>query len=164
MRLGLELAPLLERLGSTSRGGRTPLDDDALAWLALSGAGAEPGADGRGDPGADGRTDGHVDAVRAWAEATRDAVDAASRALDELRDLGGPIDEVLIGGGWAANPVLQTLKQNAFPHPSYPQVTEPGVRGAALLAAQAAGVFGAAADFPTPPVQQIPQAQEAPVT
>ena len=89
---------------------------------------------------------------------------AASRALDELRDLGGPIDEVLIGGGWAANPVLQTLKQNAFPHPSYPQVTEPGVRGAALLAAQAAGVFGDGADFTTPPVQQIPQAQEAPVT
>jgi sugar (pentulose or hexulose) kinase len=148
LRLGLDLAPLLERLGSTSRGGRTPLDADALAWLARSDATADTGAG----------------AVRAWAEATRDAVEAAAHAVDELRDLGGPIDEVLIGGGWAANPVLQTLKQNAFPNPLYPQVTEPGVRGAALLAAQAAGVFSAATDFPTPPVQRIPQAQEAPVT
>ena len=114
LRLGLDLAPLLERLGSTSRGGRTPLDADALAWLALGGATADTGADARADIG--------PDAVRAWAEATRDAVDAAAHALDELRDLGGPIDEVLIGGGWAANPVLQTLKQNAFPSPFYPQV------------------------------------------
>jgi sugar (pentulose or hexulose) kinase len=156
LRLGLELAPLLERLGSTSAGGRTPLDGDALTWLALGGATADSGAGSGSDSGGD--------AVHAWAEATRDAVEAASRALDELRDLGGPIDEVLIGGGWAANPVLQTLKHTAFPNPFYPQVTEPGVRGAALLAAQAAGLFSAAADFPTPPVQRIPQAQEAPVT
>jgi sugar (pentulose or hexulose) kinase len=145
LRLGLDLAPLLERLGSTSAGGRTPLDGDALRWLT------------RGEPV------GVEDGARAWAEATREAVDAASRALDELRDLGGPIDEVLIGGGWAANPVLQALKQSAFPNPFYPQVTEPGVRGAALFGGQAAGVFAAATDFPVPPLQRIPEAQEAPV-
>ena len=144
LRLGLDLAPLLQRLGSTSAGGRTPLDADALAWLTR-------------DEAAGGTVE---DAVRAWADATRGAVDAASRALEELRDLGGPIDEVLIGGGWAANPVLRALKQAAFPHPAYPQVAEPGVRGAALLAGQAAGAFAAAADFPTPPLQRIPDAQE----
>ncbi|HTU31714.1 MAG TPA: FGGY family carbohydrate kinase [Solirubrobacteraceae bacterium] len=145
LRLGLDLAPLLQRLGSTSAAGRTPLDAEAIAWLTR------------------GESLTVDDAVRAWAEAVRGAVDAACRGLEELRELGGPIDEVLIGGGWAANPVLQELKQTAFPNPFYPQVTEPGVRGAALLAAQAAGVFSAATDFPTPPTQRLPQAQEAPV-
>jgi sugar (pentulose or hexulose) kinase len=149
LRLGLELAPLLTRLGTTSRGGQTPLDAEALAWL-LAG---------------DGTPD---DAVRAWAQAIRGSVDSASHALGELRDLGGPIDEVLIGGGWAANPVLQSLKQAAFPHPAYPQVAEPGVRGAALLAGQAAGAFAGADDFPAPPLQRIPDARastkEIPVT
>jgi sugar (pentulose or hexulose) kinase len=143
LRLGLDLAPLLERLGSTSSGGRTPLDADALAWLTH---GESMLAEGP---------------ARTWAEATQAAVDAAARALDELRDLGGPIDEVLIGGGWAANPVLQALKQTAFPHPAYPQVGEAGVRGGALLAGQAAGVFATAADFPAPPLQRIPE--ETPV-
>jgi sugar (pentulose or hexulose) kinase len=147
LRLGLDLAPLLERLGSTSRGGCTPLDADALAWLALGEATADTG----------------TDAVRAWAQATREAVNAASQAIEELRDLGGPIDEVLIGGGWAANPVLRTLKQTAFPHAAYPQVAEPGVRGAALLAGQAAGTFAAATDFPDPPLERIPDSQEIPV-
>lgn len=142
LRLGLDLAPLLQRLGSTSSGGRTPLDAAALAWLA-HGEAAPAAVD---------------DAVRSWARATRDAVDAAAHALEELRDLGGPIDEVLIGGGWAANPVLGALKRSAFPHPAYPQVAEPGVRGAALLAGQAAGAFAAARDFPAPPLQCIPEA------
>ncbi|HET9123983.1 MAG TPA: FGGY family carbohydrate kinase [Solirubrobacteraceae bacterium] len=150
LRLGLELVPLLERLGSASRGGLTPLDADALAWLMH-------------DPGAPAPDRPASDPVRAWAEATRGAVSAASAALEELRDLGGPIDEVLIGGGWAANPVLRALKQTAFPHPAYPQVAEPGVRGAALLAGQAAGVFSAAADFPAPPLETIPDTQETPV-
>jgi sugar (pentulose or hexulose) kinase len=147
LRLGLDLAPLLQRLGSASSGGRTPLDGDALVWLTR-------------DEAAGGNVE---DAVRAWADAIRRAVDGASHALEELRDLGGPIDEVLIGGGWAANPVLQALKRTAFPHPAYPQVAEPGVRGAALLAGQAAGAFAAATDFPAPPLQRIPDAQEIPV-
>ncbi len=148
LRLGLDLAPLLGRLGSASSGGRTPLDSDALAWL-QSGESSSSAAVG--------------DAARSWAAAMRGSVDAASRALSELRDLGGPIDEVLIGGGWAANPVLQALKQSAFPRPAYPQVAEPGVRGAALLAGQAAGAFAGAGDFPAPPLQRIPDAQEIPV-
>ncbi len=143
LRLGLELDPLLQRLGSSSRHGRTPLDAAALALITRA-------ADPVGAAGAPAQQP-----ARAWADAMRASVAAASRALDELRALGGPVDEVLIGGGWAANPVLRALKQTAFPHPVYPQVDEPGVRGAALLAGQAAGVFAAAADFPTPPLQRI---------
>lgn len=176
LRLGLELAPLLTRLGSSSRGGRTPLDDGALAWIARGetalaagedappepgeDGGPEPGEDGGPEPGGDEASGPGEEAVRAWAEATRGAVAAAARALEELRDLGGPVDEVLIGGGWAANPVLRALKQTAFPHPIYPQVAEPGVRGAALLAGQAARVFDAAADFPAPPLQRLLETQK----
>jgi sugar (pentulose or hexulose) kinase len=160
LRLGLDFVPLLDRLGSASRGGRTPLDAEAIAWITR--AQADDGAIEDGGPRA-GDVDFPPGPVHSWAEATTGAVAAACNALDELRELGGPVDEVLIGGGWAANPVLRALKQTAFPHPVYPQVAEPGVRGAALLAGQAAGVFATAADFPAPPLQRIPDAQEIPV-
>ncbi|HLI58511.1 MAG TPA: FGGY family carbohydrate kinase [Solirubrobacteraceae bacterium] len=150
LRLGLELAPLLERLGSRSDGGRTPLDDEALAWL-TTGSGEEHRA---------GEKHAAVEEAAAWATALQGAVDASRRALEDLREIGGPIERVLIGGGWAANPVLRALKQTAFPHPVYPQVDEPGVRGAALLAGRAAGVFASPADFPAPPLHHVTDAQE----
>ncbi len=145
LRLGLDLVPLLERLHSSSAAGETPLDAGALAWLQ---------DDRRGEP---------PTAVRQWAEAIERAVAAARHALDELQELGGPIDQVLIGGGWAANPVLRRCKQSLFPDPTYPLVTEPGVRGAALLAGQAAGVFADPQAFPPPPTHRIPDTEEIPV-
>ncbi|MGA2925669.1 MAG: hypothetical protein ABSG43_06675 [Solirubrobacteraceae bacterium] len=76
---------------------------------------------------------------------------AAARALAALRQLerlGGPIAELRLTGGWAANPVVRRLKEREFPNTVYPAVSEAGARGAALLAGMAAGLFDSVDDFP----------------
>ena len=130
--LGIELTPLLDRLDASHKGGRVSLDDDALAALEERGADEETPA-------------------RAWLAALEATVTRASASLRALADLGGPIEEVRISGGWAANPVLRRLKLAAFPNTLRPRVSEAGARGAALLAARAAGVFESVDAFPAPP-------------
>lgn len=131
--LGIELTPLLARLGASHHGGLASVDAEALGVL-------------------DGRLAEKEISVRAgeWLSALRAAVARASSSLRGLEDLGGPIAEVRISGGWAANPVLHRLKLGAFPNTVYPQVNEAGARGAALLAGQAAGAFASADSFPPP--------------
>ena len=131
--LGIDLTPLLARLGASRRGGRASLDDAALA--SLDGAVAD----------ADLST-----AAREWLAALRGTVGRASASLAGLEDLGGPVEELRISGGWAANPVLRRLKLEAFPNTVYPRVAEAGARGAALLAGKAAGAFASVDAFPAP--------------
>ncbi len=134
--LGIDLIPLLDRLDAEHRAGETSLDDPALAMLdeRLTHAEATP-------------------AARRWLAAVRDSVARAMASLRRLEELGGPITELHVSGGWASNPVLRRCKADAFPAIVYPRVIEAGARGAALLAGQAAGVFASAAAFPPPPAQ-----------
>ncbi len=131
--LGIELTPLLRELGAVHEHGRTSLDAAALACL-----------------------DGELDeallagAERRWLHAVRAAVGRSAATLRELERLGGPVDEVRLSGGWAANPVLRRCKLRAFANTLCPDVAEAGARGAALLGGQAAGVFHSSADFPPP--------------
>ena len=137
--LGIELTPLLDRLDASHRGGRASLDDDALAALE------------------DRRADEETPvAAREWLAALEGTVARASASLRALEDLGGPIEEVRISGGWAANPVLRRLKLAAFPNTVQPRVSEAGARGAALLAGKAAGAFGSVDAFP-PPAADAPR-------
>ena len=131
--LGIELTPLLQQLGALHEAGRTSLDQAALELL--DGRSAEP--------------DASV-AARRWLDAVRAAAARASAALRELQCLGGPIAEVRVSGGWAANPLVRRLKDTGFPNTVYPEVTEAGARGAGLLAGIAAGMFGSVDDFPAP--------------
>lgn len=132
--LGIDLTPLLDRLGASHAGGRASLDDEALALLdGHSGEDVSP-------------------AAQEWLSGLRATVRRASAAFDGLEELGGPIAEVRISGGWAANPVLRRLKIDALPHTVYPRVVEAGARGAALLAGKAAGAFGSVDAFPAPPL------------
>ncbi len=133
--LGIELAPLLERLGATHSSGQTSLDDAALAALAAS-ATREPSAGPLGSP------------ASAWLAGVRAAVDRASARCRDVERLGGPITEVRITGGWALNPVLRRLKEAEFARTVYPLVPEAGVRGAGLMAGIAAGVFDSIDRFP----------------
>jgi sugar (pentulose or hexulose) kinase len=133
LRLGIDLTPLLERLGASTAHGRTALDEPALALLGGSAAARDA-----------------APAARDWLAALRASVDQAARALRQLEFLGGAVAEVRVSGGWAANPVLRALKAGAFPHPVYPDVAEAGIRGAALLAGLAAGVYPSAGAFPLP--------------
>ena len=138
LRLGIELSALLEQLGAPATHGRTELDGAALRIL--DGAPATPGTAPAGR----------------WLAALRAAVDRSERALRTLETLGGQLTEVRVSGGWAANPVLQRLKARAFPHPVYPDVAEAGIRGAALLAGLAAGVYPSPGGFPPPPLGAAP--------
>jgi sugar (pentulose or hexulose) kinase len=133
LRLGIDLIPLLDRLGVSTRHGRTDLDDQVLALLdgTVSLEESEP-------------------AVREWSAALQGAAQRTADGLHELEDLGGAVTEVRVGGGWATNPVLKHLKARALPNPVYPQVDEAGIRGAALLAGLAAGVYPSVAAFPPP--------------
>jgi sugar (pentulose or hexulose) kinase len=133
LRLGLDLIPVLDELGASARDGHTPLDGEVVDLLAT------------GDPNAEGSP-----AAQRWYAAVKAAVDRAAGALADVEQLGGALTEVRISGGWAVNPVLVALKAGAFTNPVYPRVTEAGVRGAALLAGQAAGVFESADAFPAP--------------
>jgi len=133
--LGIDLTPLLVRLGASHRRERASVDEGAMALL-------------------DGRVGGDEapPAAREWLAALQDTVARASASLRGLEELGGPIAEVRISGGWAANPVLRRLKIDAFPTTVYPRVVEAGARGAALLAGKAAGAFGSVDAFPPPPL------------
>jgi sugar (pentulose or hexulose) kinase len=122
---GLDLMKVLDRLGATSRHGQTTLDADALSGRAEGGAAV-------------------------WREECERHVAEATALLESLERMGGPIDEVRLSGGWSRNPVLRALKAAAFPRAVYPAVQEAGIRGAALFAGQAAGVFASAASFPAP--------------
>lgn len=133
LRLGIDLIALLDQLGASAMHGRTGLDDAVLRIL-----------DGTAPAAPD------TDAARRWHAALLASVDRARRALRTLETLGGNLDEVRVSGGWAANPVLQRLKARAFPNPVYPDVAEAGIRGAALLAGLAAGVYPSATAFPPP--------------
>jgi sugar (pentulose or hexulose) kinase len=124
--LGLDLMQVLDRLGATNRHGHTTLDAAVLA-----GDSADP-------------------AAATWLATCRRHVEDATTLLRNLERMGGPIDGVRLSGGWSRNPVLRQLKAAAFPRPSYPAVEEAGIRGAALFAGQAAGVFAATDEFPAP--------------
>ena len=135
LRLGIDFIPLLERLGAPAAHGRTQLDEPVLAMLDAGGSAADLPA-----------------AARQWHDALAASVRRVAQSLDRLQRLGGPIAEVRISGGWAANPVLRRLKAACFPSPVYPDIAEAGIRGAALLAGLAAGVYPAASAFPPPPL------------
>lgn len=127
-RSGIDLGLLLSRLRGSEWAGRTSLDDAALC----------------GDP---------VDtAARQWREGIAALVDRATSAMHELEACGGPIAEVRVTGGWIVNPVLRALKAEACDELVYPAVAESGVRGAALFAGLAAGVYASAQEFPLPDV------------
>ena len=143
--LGIDLTPLLARLGASHQRGRTSVDDAALASL-----------DGR-------LSESEMPAAaREWLAALRETVTRAGAALRGLEELGGPVAELRISGGWAANPVLHRLKIDAFSNTVYPRVIEAGARGAALLAGKAAGVFGSVDAFPAPPLTDQPPAGHDP--
>jgi sugar (pentulose or hexulose) kinase len=135
LRLGIDLIPLLEQLGAPAAHGRTVLDEPVLAML----DGARAAAD-------------IPPAAQQWHAAVQKCVHRAAQSLGRLERLGGPVSEVRVSGGWAANPVLRRLKAATFPSLVYPEVAEAGIRGAALLAGLATGAYRSASAFPPPPL------------
>lgn len=153
--LGLNLLPVLETLGVESRHGQTPLDAGALALLRESPDGGEPvnpvwALRERLDVAEMMRAHQGESPEEIWLNAIMTSAIGYHQLLSGLVEMGGPVDEVRVSGGWSRNPVLRVLKSRVFPNLSYPVVTESGIRGAALLAAMAAGVYAGPLDLPGP--------------
>jgi len=157
--LGLVLIPLLAKLGERAEHGCTALDADALL---LEVEGVRDLSDPCGPVPAVGALRvadetagwpvpraGEAPALT-WRRALARAVSGSRRLLDGLEQLGGPVSEVRLSGGWSANPVLRELKGAVIARPVYPLVAEAGVRGAALLSGLAAGRFATIGDLPEP--------------
>jgi sugar (pentulose or hexulose) kinase len=67
--------------------------------------------------------------------------------------LGGPVDRVVMTGGWARVGGLDRRKIERFPGACFAAVREPGARGAALFSGLAAGLFPGCESFPVPPLE-----------
>ena len=67
--------------------------------------------------------------------------------------LGGPVDRVVMTGGWARVGGLDRRKIERFPGVCFTAVREPGARGAALFSGLAAGLFPGIESFPVPPLE-----------
>jgi len=159
--LGLVLIPLLAKLGARTEHGCTSLDAEALL-VDLDGIAELSDADGPVPPvGALRVTDGSAGwpvprpgepPALTWRRALGRAVAGSRELLDGLEQLGGPVTEVRLSGGWSTNPLLRELKSAAFVNPVYPRVAEAGIRGAALLAGLAAERFTSVDELPEPAV------------
>lgn len=80
-----------------------------------------------------------------------DEVLRGSFALFEaVAALGEAVSRVVLTGGWAAVEPIGRRKAAVFPGAAFCGVTEPAARGAALMAAWAAGIFAAPEEFPVP--------------
>lgn len=134
--LGLELRHVLETLGHEATEGRTTLDRQVMDALVSPRAPLPEGP-------------------AAWRDALVAAAAATTSGLRELEALTGPIRDLIVTGGWSANPVLHHLKSRSRPL-RYPHVAEAGVRGAALIAGLAAGQFSSSKDFPIPLMTSTP--------
>jgi sugar (pentulose or hexulose) kinase len=140
--LGIELTQILAQLGASQSRGETSLDEGALQILEseLTRADAtDPMPADASDP------------ARVWLRSLQRAAARAAERRAELERLGGPVTAVRISGGWAQNPVLSRVKELDFAALVYPAVVEAGVRGSALMAGLAAGIFDSVESFPAPP-------------
>ena len=162
--LGLHLSPILALLGARSELGATPLDaaalalgDDSLPAVAPS---QVPALRETGDDAARAALASGAAPARIWRDAVASAVAGSLALLEGLRALAGGVDEVRLSGGWARNALLAHLKSGHFPPLVIPRVDEAGVRGAAMFAGQAAGLYAGPGEFPPAPV--VPFVEVAP--
>jgi len=82
--------------------------------------------------------DGVVPA-QVWRAALECVTDQAACVHDAMSTLSGPHRAMVATGGWSRSQALLTLRRNRFGDITRPDVDEAGARGAALLAARAAG-------------------------
>ncbi len=145
-RAGLALQRVLDLLGVDSAGRETldaaALDADPgrLRWegledehATLTGIGRDP------SPGA------------LWRAALDRSAEGAADLLGAVEAVAGPTRRLVVGGGWARSRALRAAKAARLGPFVHPRVDEPGVRGAALLAAVAAGEYGDVKELPRPP-------------
>jgi sugar (pentulose or hexulose) kinase len=139
VRGGLLLRRTLAALGATGAPERERLDRAALAigelppGLAVSGAG--PTGDDVVLRLRDDVTPAHV-----WAAATRYTAAETGALVATIESIVGPHRRAVASGGWTRMESVRAAKRSVLEHLEFSDLREPGVVGAALLAAKAAGV------------------------
>jgi hypothetical protein len=94
-----------------------------------------------------------VSAAQAKALAVEEMLRRSFRLYAAVERLGGPVDRVVMTGGWIRTAQLQKRKMARFPGACLVAVREPGARGAALFAGCAAGLLPGPDAFPAPPLE-----------
>lgn len=147
VRGGLLLRRVLGALGATAAPERDRVDQAALDVRDLP-AGLEVA--GAGPTGDDVvlRMRDDVDPAHVWAAATRYTAAATATLIATIDAIVGPHTRAIACGGWTRMASVRAAKRSAIAHLQFSTLREPGVVGAALLAAQAAGVDGGAAVIP----------------
>jgi len=79
---------------------------------------------------------GHV-----WLAAHRALAQEALTIRHTMERVAGPVARIVAIGGWTRSALVRKVKQWMHGEVLYPPVEEPGVRGAALMAGLAAGIY-----------------------
>jgi sugar (pentulose or hexulose) kinase len=144
--LGLILGAVLQLLG---------VPETAMEKLDEAAAGVLPGTlhmvrdDPNGPASLVGIEPG-VSPAACWSAALEDVCGGAQRMARQSEVFAGPIDEVVLTGGWSHCAGLRERKSQQFPRVAWPALVEAGTRGAALFGGCAAGVFSSPEEFPRP--------------
>jgi sugar (pentulose or hexulose) kinase len=146
-RAGLALQRFLDLLGIADQD-RTELDRAAAAVPPGSGGlavrevfGDRAGLEGIGtNPGP----------ALVWRAALEAVAERAAELRAHIESVAGPSRRLVLAGGWARNPAARSVKRALLGPFDWPQVTQAGARGAALLAGIAAGRFAGIGDLPDP--------------
>ena len=85
-----------------------------------------------------------------WRAATEAIASHGVDVLARMEEIAGPWERVVIVGGWCREGALLRAKEELVGPLVRPPVTEPGARGAALLAGVAAGLYPGAVTVPLP--------------
>jgi sugar (pentulose or hexulose) kinase len=86
-----------------------------------------------------------------WRAALEAVAGRAAELRAHIESVAGPSRRLVLAGGWARNPAVRSVKRAVLGPYDWPQVTQAGARGAALLAGIAAGRFAGVDDLPDPP-------------
>ncbi len=96
-----------------------------------------------------------VTAAQAKALAVEEMLRRSFHLYATVERLGGPVERVVMTGGWIRAAQLEKRKIVRFPGASFVSVREPGARGAALSAGCAAGLLPGPDAFPAPPLEPL---------
>jgi sugar (pentulose or hexulose) kinase len=83
-----------------------------------------------------------------WRAALEVVAERAAELRTHIESVAGPSQRLVLAGGWARNPAARSVKQAVLGPFDWPQVTQAGARGAALLAGIAAGRYGGIDELP----------------
>ena len=139
---GLPTGISLERMG-TMLGSHSPAERNALGAAALEVDRAHHGVKVVGSyHGMDivGATDGLTPA-HLWRAAVEDLTALYDETLNVVSTEVGKYSEVIIGGGWIHNPMVQEVKKKEYGAYTIAEESEPGAMGAAEFAGIAFGVI-----------------------